>query len=70
MYRTNDLERVVNLLYPEFDKWWRKKYHYFTIDPIGSVQLWGEFLIDTGRVELYTRLLEVEKVRDRWKKDE
>lgn len=63
----NDLEKVVNILYPEFDRWWRNKYHYFTLDPIGAVQLWGEFLIDTGRVELYTRLLEVEKVKERWK---
>lgn len=67
---SNDLERIINILYPEFDKWWRKKYHYFTLDPIGAIQLWSEFLVDTGRVDLYVRLLLVEKTKDRWKKDE
>lgn len=68
--QSNDLEKVVNLLYPDFDRWWRKKYHFFTLDPIGAVQLWGEFLVETGKVDLYIRLLLVEKTKDRWKKDE
>lgn len=65
----NDLEKVTNMLYPIFDKWWRREYKFFTLDPIGAVQLWGKFLVKNGYVELYTRLLEVEKVKERWKEE-
>lgn len=64
--RPGDLGKVINKLQPEFDRWWRKKYHFFTLDPVGAIQLWGEFLIDTGRVDLYVRLLLVEKTKERW----
>jgi len=34
----------VDKLWKEFDLWWRKKYGYHTIDAIGAVKLWYEFL--------------------------
>jgi Cdc6-like AAA superfamily ATPase len=37
-------QRKVEELWEEFDKWWRKKYHYHTMDPIGAVKLWYEFI--------------------------
>lgn len=41
-------------LWPVFDKWWRGKYHYHTMDAKGAVILWIEFkyLIKKGVIKV------------------
>lgn len=47
-------QEEVDNLWPVFDKWWRNKYHYHTMDARGAVILWVEFkdLIKKGVIKL------------------